>query len=207
MQGYLDMIGDLETWLAEVTGYDTVSVQPNAGTRVSSPGSSPSAGTTGPAGTRRARSCLIPSSAHGTNAASAVLAGMRVVVVACDEDGNVDPTTSVRRDDAARRAARGADDHVPVDARRLRARHPGDLRTRCTTPAVRSYVDGANLTPSSGTPVGDFRRDVLAPQPAQDVLHPHGGGGPGVVPWREGATTHPSAGHPMAQEADRRTGA
>src|SRR6195952_1637464 len=80
--GYLDLIGQLEGWLAEVTGYDTVSLQPNAGSQ------GELAGLLATPGYHRSRGddgrlvCLIPSSAHGTNAASAVLAGMKVVVVA-----------------------------------------------------------------------------------------------------------------------------
>ncbi|MEH6780580.1 MAG: glycine dehydrogenase (aminomethyl-transferring), partial [Rhodoglobus sp.] len=88
--GYMVMISHLESWLAEVTGYDTASLQPNAGSQ------GELAGLLAIRGYHRANGdfdrtiCLIPSSAHGTNAASAVLAGMRVVVVACDELGNVD---------------------------------------------------------------------------------------------------------------------
>ncbi|MGE3446448.1 MAG: glycine dehydrogenase (aminomethyl-transferring), partial [Microbacteriaceae bacterium] len=88
--GYRDMIGQLEAWLAEVTGYDEVSLQPNAGSQ------GELAGLLAIRGYHRSRGdlgrvvCLIPSSAHGTNAASAVLAGMKVVVVACDDLGNVD---------------------------------------------------------------------------------------------------------------------
>ena len=90
VEGTLGLIEQLESWLAEVTGYDTVSLQPNAGSQ------GELAGLLAIRGYHRANGdvdrdlCLIPSSAHGTNAASAVLAGMRVVVVACDELGNVD---------------------------------------------------------------------------------------------------------------------
>src|SRR5690606_26191232 len=85
--GYLELIGRLERWLAEITGYAAVSLQPNAGSQ------GELAGLLAIRGYHRARGeghrdvCLIPASAHGTNAASAVLAGMRVVVVACDERG------------------------------------------------------------------------------------------------------------------------
>ncbi len=90
VEGYLTLIEQLEGWLAEVTGYDAVSLQPNAGSQ------GELAGLLAIRGYHRANGdtgrvvCLIPSSAHGTNAASAVLAGMKVVVVACDELGNVD---------------------------------------------------------------------------------------------------------------------
>src|SRR6185436_4960327 len=88
--GYRELITDLEAWLAEITGYDAVSVQPNAGSQ------GELAGLLAIRDYHRARGdlhrdvCLIPASAHGTNAASAVMAGMRVVVVACDSLGNVD---------------------------------------------------------------------------------------------------------------------
>src|SRR5262245_20649528 len=89
-QGYRELIGDLERWLAEITGYDAVSLQPNAGSQ------GEYAGLLAISRYHAARSetardvCLIPESAHGTNAASAAMAGMRVVVVKCDENGNVD---------------------------------------------------------------------------------------------------------------------
>ena len=88
--GYREMIAQLEGWLAELTGYDTVSVQPNAGSQ------GELAGLLAIRAYHRSRDaghrevCLIPSSAHGTNAASAVMAGMRGVVVGCDADGNID---------------------------------------------------------------------------------------------------------------------
>ena len=86
--GYVTLIRSLEQWLAELTGYDAVSLQPNAGSQGSSPACSCSCL---PSGERRVNDvCLIPSSAHGTNAASAVMAGMRVVVVACRDNGDVD---------------------------------------------------------------------------------------------------------------------
>ena len=90
VEGYLGMIEQLETWLAEVTGYDAVTLQPNAGSQGELAGLLAIRGFHRAAGNEQRTVCLIPSSAHGTNAASAVLAGMRVVVVACDELGNVD---------------------------------------------------------------------------------------------------------------------
>src|SRR5688572_5816324 len=89
-RGYLELIGELEDRLAEITGYSRVSLQPNAGSQ------GELAGLLAIRGYHRARGeghrdvCLIPSSAHGTNAASAVMAGMKVVVVRCDEGGNID---------------------------------------------------------------------------------------------------------------------
>ncbi|MCU1353468.1 MAG: gcvP, partial [Acidimicrobiales bacterium] len=88
--GYLELIGDLERWLVELTGYDAVSLQPNAGSQGELAGLLAIRGHHRSRGEAQRDICLIPSSAHGTNAASAVMAGMRVVVVACDDDGNVD---------------------------------------------------------------------------------------------------------------------
>src|SRR5689334_7786207 len=89
-QGYARLIADLERWLAEVTGYDAVSLQPNAGSQGELSGLLAIRAYHKKNGESGRDICLIPSSAHGTNAASAVMAGLRVVVVACDEDGNVD---------------------------------------------------------------------------------------------------------------------
>src|SRR3546814_5876866 len=85
-----ELVTSLERWLAEVTGYDAVSLQPNAGSQGELAGLLAIRSFHDANGDTKRRVCLIPSSAHGTNAASAVMAGMRVVVVACDDDGNVD---------------------------------------------------------------------------------------------------------------------
>src|SRR5699024_7964219 len=88
--GYRELIGDLEDWLVEITGYAAVSLQPNAGSQGELAGLLAIRGWHAANGDHGRRICLVPSSAHGTNAASAVMAGMRVVVVACDEGGNID---------------------------------------------------------------------------------------------------------------------
>lgn len=88
--GYIELIGELERWLAEVTGYDAVSLQPNAGSQGEFAGLLAIRAYHTARGESGRDVCLIPSSAHGTNAASAVMAGMRVAVVACDDQGNVD---------------------------------------------------------------------------------------------------------------------
>lgn len=205
--GYLGMIGDLETWLAEVTGYDTVSVQPNAGSQ------GELAGLLAIRGYHRSRGdldrtvCLIPSSAHGTNAASAVLAGMRVVVVACDENGNVD------LDDLRARV----DEHADTLAA-LMVTYPSthgvyehDIREICDAvhdAGGQVYVDGANLNALLGhARFGDFGGDVSHLNLHKTFCIPHGGGGPGVGPVAAKAHLAPFLpGHPMAQQADRRPG-
>ena len=120
----------------------------------------------------RATVCLIPESAHGTNAASAVMAGMRVVVVKCDDDGNVDfdDLKAKAHEHAAR--SRGADGHVPVDPRGVRGEHPRRVRggARVRRPGVprRRQPQRARRAGQAG----QVRRRRVAPQPAQDVLHP-----------------------------------
>ena len=90
VQGYLELIEQLTSWLSDVTGYSHVSLQPNAGSQGELAGLLAIRGYHLSRGDKQRNICLIPSSAHGTNAASAVLAGMQVVVVACDDQGNVD---------------------------------------------------------------------------------------------------------------------
>src|SRR5205085_6518825 len=90
VQGYVTMIRQLEAWLAEITGYAAVSVQPNAGSQGELAGLLAIRAYHRSRGDEQRTVCLIPSSAHGTNAASAVMAGMEVVVVKCDDAGNVD---------------------------------------------------------------------------------------------------------------------
>src|SRR5690606_40365332 len=89
-EGYRELIETLSGWLAEVTGYDAVSLQPNAGSQGELAGLLAIRAYHRDRGEEQRDVCLIPASAHGTNAASAVLAGLRVVVVACDDAGNVD---------------------------------------------------------------------------------------------------------------------
>ena len=172
--GYRELIDELEAWLVEITGYDAVSLQPNAGSpgRVRRPARHPRA-TTASRGDADRDVCLIPSSAHGTNAASAVMAGMRVVVVACDDDGNVDV------DDLEAKVAEHADRLAalmvtyPSTHGVFEEAHRRDLRRSCTTHGGQVYLDGANLNALVGVAQpGRFGADVQPPQPAQDVLHP-----------------------------------
>ncbi|GMA32537.1 hypothetical protein GCM10025875_25290 [Litorihabitans aurantiacus] len=181
-EGYLSMIGDLETWLADITGYDTVSLQPNAGSQ------GELAGLLAIRGYHRSRGdvhrdvCLIPASAHGTNAASAVLAGMRVVVVACDAAGNVD-VADLRAKIEANSAELAA----------LMITYPSthgvyEHEIVAITDAVHDaggqvYIDGANLNALVGYGrFGDVGGDVSHLNLHKTFCIPHGGGGPGVGP-------------------------
>ena len=136
--GYRRLIDELESWLGTVTGYDRVSIQPNAGSQGELAGLLAIRAYHQANGEGERRICLIPSSAHGTNAASAVMAGMKVVVVKSAADGSVDMDdlkAAVRR---APRRPRRDHGHLPLDARRLRGHHRRTSARWCTTPAGRS---------------------------------------------------------------------
>ncbi|WP_240347607.1 aminomethyl-transferring glycine dehydrogenase [Curtobacterium sp. 24E2] len=207
VEGYLDMIGDLESWLAEVTGYDTVSLQPNAGSQGELAGLLAIRGYHLANGGTERTVCLIPSSAHGTNAASAVLAGMKVVVVACDENGNVDLA------DLRAKTEQHADTlaALMITYPSTHGVYEHDIREICD--AVHDvggqvYVDGANLNALLGhARFGDFGGDVSHLNLHKTFCIPHGGGGPGVGPVAAKAHLAPYLpGHPFAQQADRRPG-
>ncbi|QYI98564.1 aminomethyl-transferring glycine dehydrogenase [Curtobacterium flaccumfaciens pv. flaccumfaciens] len=208
VEGYLDMIGDLESWLAEVTGYDTVSLQPNAGSQGELAGLLAIRGYHQARGDEDRTVCLIPSSAHGTNAASAVLAGMKVVVVACDENGNVD------LEDLRARVAANADTlaALMITYPSTHGVYEHDIREICDAvhdAGGQVYVDGANLNALLGhARFGDFGGDVSHLNLHKTFCIPHGGGGPGVGPVAAKAHLAPFLpGHPFAQQADRRSGA
>jgi glycine dehydrogenase len=200
VEGYLVMISHLETWLAEVTGYDTVSLQPNAGSQGELAGLLAIRGYHRARGDLHRTTCLIPSSAHGTNAASAVLAGMKVVVVACDELGNVD------LDDLRVKVTQHADDLAALMVTYPSTHGVYEHEIRAITDAVHDaggqvYVDGANLNALLGyARYGDFGGDVSHLNLHTTFCIPHGGGGPGVGPVAAKAHLAPYLpGHPMAQ--------
>jgi len=180
--GYVELIGQLEGWLAEVTGYDSVSLQPNAGSQGELAGLLAIRGYHLANGDTGRTVCLIPSSAHGTNAASAVLAGMKVVVVACDDLGNVD------LDDLRAKIALHADDLAALMITYPSTHGVYEHEVRAITDAVHAsggqvYVDGANLNALLGyARFGDFGGDVSHLNLHKTFCIPHGGGGPGVGP-------------------------
>jgi glycine dehydrogenase len=197
-RGYLDLIGQLEGWLAEVTGYDEVSLQPNAGSQGELAGLLAIRGYHRANGDEGRTVCLIPQSAHGTNAASAVLAGMRVVVVACDELGNVD------LDDLRAKVAEHADDLAALMVTYPSTHGVYEHEIRAIADAVHDaggqvYVDGANLNALLGyARFGDFGGDVSHLNLHKTFCIPHGGGGPGVGPVA--AKAHLAAFLPRAVE-------
>jgi glycine dehydrogenase len=181
-EGYRELITSLEAWLAEITGYDRVSLQPNAGSQGELAGLLAIRGYHESRGEPARDVCLIPSSAHGTNAASAVMAGMRVVVVACDDDGNVDV------DDL-----RAKVEEHSADLSALMVTYPsthGVFEERITDicdlvheHGGQVYVDGANLNALVGIArPGWFGGDVSHLNLHKTFCIPHGGGGPGVGP-------------------------
>ena len=182
VQGYLELIGQLTSWLSDVTGYEEVSLQPNAGSQGELAGLLAIRGYHLSRGDAQRTTCLIPSSAHGTNAASAVLAGMEVVVVACDENGNVDVS-----DLQAKIAAAG--DKLAA----LMVTYPSthgvyeeaivDICEQIHAAGGQIYIDGANTNAVVGyAKFGLFGGDVSHLNLHKTFCIPHGGGGPGVGP-------------------------
>nr|WP_280529494.1 aminomethyl-transferring glycine dehydrogenase [Microbacterium chengjingii] len=201
--GSLELIAQLETWLADVTGYDTVSLQPNAGSQGELAGLLAIRGYHRANGDEQRTVCLIPSSAHGTNAASAVLAGMKVVVIACDENGNVEladlrAKISAHADELAALmitypSTHGVYEHDVVHITEAVHEAGGQV-----------YIDGANLNALLGyARFGDFGGDVSHLNLHKTFCIPHGGGGPGVGPVAAKSHLAPYLpGHPMAQSND-----
>ncbi|WP_432933751.1 aminomethyl-transferring glycine dehydrogenase [Microbispora sp. CA-135349] len=181
-EGYAELIATLEGWLAEVTGYDRVSIQPNAGSQ------GEFAGLLAIRSYHRSRGeggrdvCLIPSSAHGTNAASAVMAGMRVVVVACDADGNVDLADLAAKIDKHRDALAAIMVTYP-STHGVYEETIVEICERVHEAGGQVYVDGANLNALVGlAKLGEFGADVSHLNLHKTFCIPHGGGGPGVGP-------------------------
>jgi glycine dehydrogenase len=180
--GYAELVAQLEAWLAEVTGYDSVSIQPNAGSQGELAGLLAIRAYHRANGDEGRNICLIPSSAHGTNAASAVMAGMRVIVVKADDDGSVDlddlrAQCETHAQDLAAimvtyPSTHGAYEDTISDLCKIVHDHGGQV-----------YVDGANLNALLGyAKPGEFGGDVSHLNLHKTFCIPHGGGGPGVGP-------------------------
>jgi glycine dehydrogenase len=180
--GYRELVSSLETWLAEVTGYDAVSVQPNAGSQGELAGLLAIRAYHRAQGEAHRDVCLIPSSAHGTNAASAVMAGLRVVVVACDNDGNVDLVDLDRKIEAHRDTLAGIMVTYP-STHGVYETGIAQLCAKIHDAGGQVYVDGANLNALLGfAKPGRFGADVSHLNLHKTFCIPHGGGGPGVGP-------------------------
>jgi glycine dehydrogenase len=181
-EGTLELIADLERWLAELTGYAAVSLQPNAGSQGEFAGLLAIAAYHRSRGDDHRDVCLIPASAHGTNAASAVMAGMRVVVVATAPTGDVD------LDDLRAKIASHRDDlaALMITYPSTHGVYEAQVREVCDTvheAGGQVYVDGANLNALVGVArPGAFGGDVSHLNLHKTFCIPHGGGGPGVGP-------------------------
>jgi len=200
--GYLKMIHQLESWLAEVTGYDSVNLQPNAGSQGEFAGLLAIRAYHQAQGQSQRDLCLIPSSAHGTNAASAVMAGMRVVVVACDDQGNVDI------EDLKVKIAQNADSlsALMITYPSTHGVYEASVQEICELiheAGGQVYVDGANLNALVGlAKPGKFGADVSHLNLHKTFAIPHGGGGPGVGPVAVRAHLAPYLpSHPLRPEA------
>jgi glycine dehydrogenase len=181
-RGYHELIAELERMLAECTGYDAVSLQPNSGAQGEYAGLLAIRAYHRARGQGQRKICLIPESAHGTNPASAQLAGMEVVVVACDANGNVDVADLKAK----------ADKHAG-DLAALMVTYPSThgvfeeaIREICEVVHAHGgqvYMDGANLNALVGVAKpGKFGSDVSHLNLHKTFCIPHGGGGPGVGP-------------------------
>jgi glycine dehydrogenase len=200
--GYRALIADLEAMLVEITGYDAVSLQPNAGAQGEFAGLLAIRGWHAARGECQRDVCLIPSSAHGTNAASAVMAGMRVVVVPCDEVGNV----SVAGLAGALAAHEGRVAALMITYPSTHGVYEAEVATLCAMvhdAGGQVYVDGANLNALVGlAKPGRFGADVSHLNLHKTFCIPHGGGGPGVGPVAVRAHLAPYLpGHPLRPEA------
>src|SRR3978361_1427444 len=181
-RGYARLIQELCDGLAEITGYAAVSVQPNAGSQGEFAGLLAIRSYHHSRGETERDVCLIPSSAHGTNAASAVMAGMRVVVVACDDAGNVDlADLRTKVDQHAERLAAIMITYPSTHG--VFETEVRDIGAAVHDAGGQVYVDGANLNAMVGLArPGRFGSDVSHLNLHKTFCIPHGGGGPGVGP-------------------------
>ena len=200
--GYRSIINDLERWLADITGYDAVSLQPNAGSQGEFAGLLAIRAWHLGNGHDQRDVCLIPASAHGTNAASAAMVGMRVVVVTCDENGNVDvDDLRARIDEHADRLAALMITYPSTHG--VFEEAIGEICGAVHDAGGQVYLDGANLNALVGVArPGHFGADVSHLNLHKTFCIPHGGGGPGVGPVAVRAHLAPYLpGHPVIASA------
>jgi glycine dehydrogenase len=206
-EGYIEMIRKLESWLAAITGFAAVSIQPNAGSQGEYAGLLAIRAYHHARGEGHRDVCLIPSSAHGTNPASAVMAGMKVVVVGCDREGNVD--LDDLRAKAEQHAAKLA--ALMVTYPSTHGVFETEIREICALIHAKGgqvYMDGANMNAQLGlTSPAAIGADVCHLNLHKTFCIPHGGGGPGVGPIGVAAHLAPHLpNHPMIAEAGPETG-
>ena len=205
--GYTKLVERLAGWLAAATGFAAVSLQPNAGSQGEYAGLLTIRAYHAARGQGGRDVCLIPSSAHGTNPASAVMAGLRVVVVGCDRDGNVD--LADLRAKAEQHAERLA--ALMVTYPSTHGVFEGEIRAICATIHAHGgqvYMDGANMNAQVGlTSPAAIGADVCHLNLHKTFCIPHGGGGPGVGPIGVAAHLVPYLpNHPARADAGPETG-
>lgn len=213
-EGWRELIADLEADLTAITGYDQVSIQPNAGSQGELAGLLAIRGYHHSRGDQQRNVCLIPASAHGTNAASAVLAGMKVVVVATASDGTIDHDDLTAKIEAHKDVL----SCIMITYPSTHGVYDGDVREVCDAVHAAGgqvYIDGANLNALVGlAQPGQFGGDVSHLNLHKTFCIPHGGGGPGVGPVAAKAHLAPfmpgdankaahEAGHGVAISASR----
>jgi glycine dehydrogenase len=205
--GSRELIEQLSQWLVSITGYDAVSLQPNAGSQGEFAGLLAIRNYHDSRGDQNRTICLIPSSAHGTNAASAVMAGMKVVVIECDENGNVSVADikakiEEHRDTLAALMITYPSTHGVFESA------VSDICGLIHEAGGQVYVDGANLNALVGVAQpGKFGADVSHLNLHKTFAIPHGGGGPGVGPVIARAHLAPFLpNHPMDSAAGPATG-
>ncbi|MDX1388728.1 MAG: aminomethyl-transferring glycine dehydrogenase, partial [Acidobacteriota bacterium] len=199
-QGYADMLGRCGRWLAEITGLPGVSFMPNAGAQGEYTGLLVIGAYHASRGDAGRNVCLIPQSAHGTNPASAILAGMRVVVVACDDDGNID----VADLEAKAREHRESLGAIMVTYPSTHGVFEESILEICKIVHDHGglvYLDGANMNAMVGlSRPGDFGADVIHLNLHKTFCIPHGGGGPGMGPICVASHLEPFLpGHPLVE--------
>ncbi|WP_370943672.1 aminomethyl-transferring glycine dehydrogenase [Amycolatopsis sp. cg5] len=206
-EGYHVLVEQLAGWLAEVTGYDKVSLQPNAGSQGELAGLLAIRAYHRANGQPEREICLIPSSAHGTNAASAVLVGMRVVVVKCTDEGNVDLDDLKSKVDQHKDTLSAIMVTYP-STHGVYENDIADLAKLVHDAGGQVYVDGANLNALLGlAKPGEFGGDVSHLNLHKTFCIPHGGGGPGVGPVAVRAHLAPFLpNHPLHGGAGPETG-
>jgi glycine dehydrogenase len=181
-RGYQALFARLEHWLCEITGYDAISLQPNSGAQGEYAGLLAIRGYHASRGEGHRKICLIPSSAHGTNPASAHMAGMEVVVVGCDARGDVDV------DDLRAKAERHSENLAAImitypSTHGVFEEHIGEICDIVHGHGGQVYLDGANLNAQVGLArPGDYGADVSHLNLHKTFCIPHGGGGPGMGP-------------------------
>jgi glycine dehydrogenase len=207
-EGYHQLFKDLETWLAEITGFAAVSLQPNAGSQGEYAGLLAIRAFHESRGEAHLNICLIPCSAHGTNPSSAVVAGMKVVPVACDARGNVELSDLRAKADQHKDrlsclmitypSTHGVFEEDVVDICKVVHEHGGQV-----------YMDGANMNAQVGLcRPGDIGADVCHLNLHKTFCIPHGGGGPGMGPIAVAKHLAPFLPrHPLAQAESKGAGA